>query len=65
VARLFAGRAQAARAALVDGALGAIVAPNGKLLLALRTTIEDGRITAIHAVADRAVLQGFELTALS
>lgn len=65
VARLFAGRAQAARAALVDGALGAIVAPRGKLLLVLRTTIEDGRITAIQAVADRALLQGLELTALS
>lgn len=65
VARMFAGRAQAARAALVDGAVGAIVAPKGKLLLVLRTTVEDGRITAIHAIADRAVLQGLELTALS
>jgi RNA polymerase sigma-70 factor (ECF subfamily) len=65
VARLFAGRAQAARAALVDGALGAIVAPKGKLLLALRTTIADDRIVAIEAVADRAVLQGLELTALA
>lgn len=65
VARLFAGRAQAARAALVDGVLGAIVAPRGKLLLVLRTTIEDGRITAIQAVADRAMLRGLELTALS
>ncbi|MEO7054315.1 MAG: RNA polymerase subunit sigma-70, partial [Rhizomicrobium sp.] len=65
VARMFAGRAQAARAALVDGAVGAIVAPKGKLLLALRTTIKDGRITAIQAIADRAVLQGLELTALS
>jgi RNA polymerase sigma-70 factor (ECF subfamily) len=65
VARLFAGRAQAARAALVDGGFGAIVAPRGKLLLALRTTIVDGRIIAIEAVADRAVLQRLELTALS
>ena len=65
VARLFAGRAQAARAALVDGGFGAIVAPKGKLLLALRTTIADGRIVAIEAVADRAVLQGLELTILS
>jgi RNA polymerase sigma-70 factor (ECF subfamily) len=65
VARLFAGRAQAARAALVDGGFGAIVAPRGKLLLALRTTIVDGRIIAIEAVADRTVLQRLELTALS
>jgi len=65
VARLFAGRAQAARAALVDGGFGAIVAPRGKLLLALRTTIVDDRIVAIEAVADRAVLQQLELTALS
>lgn len=65
VARMFAGRAAAARVALIDGAVGAIVAPNGKLLLVLAATVEDGRITEISAIADRAVLQGYELTALS
>ena len=65
VARMFAGRATAARVALIDGAIGAIVAPNGKLLLVLTATVEDGRITEISAIADRAILQGYELTALS
>ena len=65
VARMFAGRATAARVALIDGAVGAIVAPNGKLLLVLTATVEDDRITEISAIADRAVLQGYELTALS
>jgi RNA polymerase sigma-70 factor (ECF subfamily) len=65
VARMFAGRATAARAALIDGAIGAIVAPNGKLLLVLTARVENGRIAEIHAIADRAQLQGYELTALS
>jgi len=65
VARMFAGRATAARVALIDGALGAIVAPNGKLLLVLAATVEGGRITELRAIADRAVLQSYELTALS
>jgi len=65
VARMFAGRATAARVALIDGAIGAIVAPNGKLLLVLTATVEDGRITEISAIADHAILQGYELTALS
>ena len=65
VARMFAGRATAARVAPIDGAVGAIVAPNGKLLLVLTATVEDGRITEISAIADRAVLRGYELTALS
>ncbi len=55
VARAFAGRAQAARAALLDGALGLVVAPRGKLMLVLRLAISDGRITGVEAVADRAV----------
>jgi RNA polymerase sigma-70 factor (ECF subfamily) len=65
VARMFAGRATAARVALIDGAIGAIVAPNGKLLLVLTARVENGRIAEIHAIADRAQLQGYELTALS
>ena len=65
VARMFAGRATAARVALIDGAIGAIVAPNGKLLLVLTAMVEDGRITEISAIADHAILQGYELTALS
>lgn len=56
VAALFKGRAQAARAVLLDGAVGILVAPAGRLLLVLRPTITDGRITRIDAIADRGSL---------
>src|ERR1043166_418489 len=48
----FEGRAQAARSGLIDGAVGAIVAPNGRLMLVLRVSIANGRIAGIEAVAD-------------
>ena len=54
VARFFQGRATSARAAIVDGGVGAVVAPLGKLFLVLRFTVENGRIRAIEAVADPA-----------
>jgi RNA polymerase sigma-70 factor (ECF subfamily) len=52
VATSFLGRAQTAKAALIDGGIGAVVAPGGKLLLTLSVTIAGGRIVAIDAVAD-------------
>jgi len=52
VAGVFSGRAQAARMAWIDGALGAAVVPGGKLLLVLRIEISAGRIVAVEAVAD-------------
>jgi RNA polymerase sigma factor (sigma-70 family) len=64
VARAFMGRARAARSALVDGAIGAIVAPRGRLLLVNRITIVNGKIVEIDAVADPARLGGFDLAIL-
>jgi len=64
VARFFLGRATGARAALVDGAVGAVVAPQGRLFLALGFTIEDGRITAIEAIADPERLRRLDLAVL-
>lgn len=52
VAKSFQGRAQAARTALIDGAVGAVVAPNGRLMLVLRVVIAGGKIAGIDAVAD-------------
>lgn len=63
VAQVFAGRAQAARVAIVDGALGLVVAPGGRLLLVLGLSIANGRITGIHAIADREMLERLELAA--
>lgn len=56
VAKTFSGRAQAARTALLDGAIGIVVAPKGRLLLVLEVAIKDDKIVDIHAVADRARL---------
>ena len=64
VARMFLGRAQAARTALVDGGLGLVVAPKGRLLLALRVGIHDGRIASIQAIADPQQLAGLDLALL-
>jgi RNA polymerase sigma-70 factor, ECF subfamily len=52
VAKQFLGRAQNARPALVNGAVGAVVAPRGRLLLTVEITIKAGKIVAINAVAD-------------
>ena len=60
----FLGRAQAAQAALVDGAVGIVVAPRGKLLLVSNVTVANGKITAIEATADPERLAEFELAIL-
>jgi RNA polymerase sigma-70 factor (ECF subfamily) len=52
VAEAFMGRAQAAESAILEGVLGVMVAPSGRLLLVLEVAIEDGRIVEIDAVAD-------------
>ena len=52
-ARLFAGNAQYAEPALVDGSVGLLVAPEEQLKLLLRFTIDDGRIVGIDIDADR------------
>jgi len=64
VAQKFKGRAQRARTVLVDGRVGVVVAPRGKLLLVLLPVIADGRIVEIEAVADPARLAAFELAVL-
>jgi RNA polymerase sigma factor (sigma-70 family) len=50
--RALVGRARAARPALVDGAVGVVVAPRGRLLMVLDFKIRDGKIVEIDAVAD-------------
>lgn len=61
VAQTFQGRAATARAVLIDGVPGVLVAPAGKLLLVLRLTVAEGRITAIEAVADAGQLAAFHV----
>jgi RNA polymerase sigma-70 factor (ECF subfamily) len=65
VASQYLGRAHGARTALVDGAVGALVAPAGRLLVALRFTIVNGRIAEINAIADYSHLDQLELGMLN
>ncbi|RRY15685.1 sigma-70 family RNA polymerase sigma factor [Brucella anthropi] len=52
VATAFKGRARNASPALINGAVGVLVAPKGKLLVALAIIVEQGRIVSIEAIAD-------------
>jgi RNA polymerase sigma-70 factor (ECF subfamily) len=61
VAEIFKGRAQAARAMLIDGILGISVAPGGKQLLLLQLTFGENGITTIEAIADPASMADAEL----
>jgi hypothetical protein len=61
VAGSFAGRARAARPALVDGLAGAVWAPGGRPRVAIAFTVAGGRITEIRLVADPERLRRVEL----
>jgi RNA polymerase sigma factor (sigma-70 family) len=65
VAETFKGRAQAAKPALIDGAVGLAVMFGGKLRIALNLTIADDRIVAIEAVADPERLGEMDLAVLN
>jgi RNA polymerase sigma-70 factor (ECF subfamily) len=58
------GRARAAQPALVNGAVGVVVAPRGRLMMVLDFTIRDGKIIAIDAIADPTRLGELELAVL-
>jgi RNA polymerase sigma-70 factor (ECF subfamily) len=64
VARAFMGLAQAAQPVLVNGAVGAVVAPRGRLLLILEITFAHGTIAAINAIRDPDRLRQMDLTML-
>ncbi|MEV8391286.1 MULTISPECIES: hypothetical protein [unclassified Streptomyces] len=56
--------ARFAEAALVNGTVGVVVAPRGRLFRALTFTIDGERITAYEVIADPARLQRLELAVL-
>ncbi|MGI8857501.1 MAG: sigma-70 family RNA polymerase sigma factor [Thermomicrobiales bacterium] len=64
VAAQYAGRAQLARPALVNGAVGIIVAPGGRLMMVLVVTFARGKIAAIEVIADADRLRQIDLGAL-
>jgi RNA polymerase sigma-70 factor (ECF subfamily) len=57
-------RSRFAAPALVDGAVGVVVAPHGRLLLVLAITIEDDRIAGYDVIADPARLHKLDLAVL-
>jgi len=64
VAEIFKGRAQAAKPALVDGAMALAVILDGELRIVLRMTIGGERISAVEAVADAEQIGGFDVEVL-
>jgi RNA polymerase sigma-70 factor (ECF subfamily) len=57
-------RTRFAALALVDGDAGIVVAPGGRLLLALRVTVEGGRVAAYEVIAGRERLRGLGVAVL-
>jgi len=53
--------ARLTRPALVNGAVGVVVAPQGRLVRALRFTIANGKITEIDVIGDPARLAGLDV----
>jgi RNA polymerase sigma-70 factor (ECF subfamily) len=64
IAKLFCGRAQAATAALVDGEVGILVAPAGRLFLLLLPTVKAGKIVQLEAIAEPQRLGVLEMAVL-
>jgi hypothetical protein len=57
-------RARSTQPALVDGAVGLVMAFRGRLSLVLRFTIDGGTITEIDVIADPARLRRLDLAVL-
>ena len=64
VAETFKGRAQAAKPALVDGAMALAVHFGGRLRIVLRLTMTGERISAVEAVADPNQISEFDVEIL-
>jgi len=62
--RALRGGARAAQPALVNGAVGVVVAPRGQLLMVLAFAIANGKIVEIDAVADPERLGRLDLAVL-
>jgi len=60
----FSGAVRFAQPAIVNGAVGVVLAPQGRLSRALRFTIRGGKIVEVDVVADPARLRELEIAAL-
>lgn len=64
-AKSFSERAPSSQLALVNGHVGIVVAPRGRLLLVLALTITRGKIVEIDVIADAARLHQLDLAILT
>jgi RNA polymerase sigma-70 factor (ECF subfamily) len=64
VTEFFAGRARAARPAMVDGLPGAVWAQAGRPRVVLDFTVLDGRVVGIELLADPEVLERLEIATI-
>jgi hypothetical protein len=64
VAKHFSGRAQTARVALVNGSVGVVIAPRGRLFIVLDIKVSNGKIREINVIADPAHLLQVEIAVL-
>ncbi|TMV51268.1 sigma-70 family RNA polymerase sigma factor [Paenibacillus mesophilus] len=61
IAKQVSGRAKAAQSALVNGTVGVIAAPRGRLLYVLLFTIKHGKIAEIDLISDPARIRRLDL----
>lgn len=61
LAKQISGRAQAAQSALVNGSVGVIAAPRGRLLYVLQFTMRHGKIAEINLISDPARIRQLDL----
>jgi len=50
--------------ALIDGSVGLVMAPKGRLFRVLRFTYEGGRIASAEVISDRARLDALDIAAI-
>lgn len=65
VAKQVSGNARAARPALVNGAVGIVVAPLGELLFVVAVTIANDKITEMELISDRERIRRLDLAVLN
>ena len=58
------GGAFGTQPALINGAVGAVVAPHGRLLMVLVFTIVEGKIVALEAISDPARIAQIDIALL-
>jgi RNA polymerase sigma-70 factor (ECF subfamily) len=57
--------ARAAQQALIDGTVGLVIAPNGRLFRALRFAFANGTIAAVEVIGDPERLRQLDLAVLA